>query len=339
MSGRRRVGPRLASITACVIALSLSSLGISGAAETDRLAESAERLAEVRMQIEQTSGQVETDAAALAEAERQLAVVVEAVEVASQAVQRQQQAVDDATVRCEQAAAVLVEQRRAASGRAIERYKHGTESALQSMLVADDPEEVLDRSAYLDIMGRADRRVGETLEAAFTKAEGECRRVKEEEHLLTQVLEQERGILAQAEAIRNERSLTLAASTAQLNELQAQEDILAGDSRQLGTLARRASQGMLDPVGGPGPNPGGWCWPASSTTTTSEFGRRWGRMHEGLDIAGPSGSPIYAAQPGLVTFAGRQGGYGNLMLVDHGGGVVTAYAHQSSFVASVGDMV
>jgi murein DD-endopeptidase MepM/ murein hydrolase activator NlpD len=96
---------------------------------------------------------------------------------------------------------------------------------------------------------------------------------------------------------------------------------------------------MLDTLPGPGPGPGGWCWPADTTTTTSEFGRRWGRMHEGLDIAGPTGTPIFAAQAGQVSFAGRQGGYGNLILVDHGGGVVTAYAHQSRFVASVGDPV
>jgi murein DD-endopeptidase MepM/ murein hydrolase activator NlpD len=339
MSIRCRVWPRLLLVTLLVALLSVASLGSLGAAETDRLAENAERLAEVRMQIEQTAGQVEADASALAEAEQQLAVVVEAVEAASQAVQRQQQAVDDANARCEAAAAALVEQRRAAGGRAIERYKHGTESSLQAMLVADDPAEVLSRSAYLEIMGMSDRQTSETLEAAFTSAEAACRAVQQEEEVLQAVLEQERRILADAEAIRNERGLRLAASNEQLAQLQAQEDILAGDSRELGTLARRTSQGALTGLSGPGPNAGGWCWPSAATTTTSEFGPRWGRMHEGLDIAGGSGTPIYAAQAGLVTFAGRQGGYGNLMLIDHGGGIVTAYAHQSRFVASPGDMV
>jgi murein DD-endopeptidase MepM/ murein hydrolase activator NlpD len=335
MAIRRRAGSRLASIISGAVIMSAASFGVSGAAETDRLAENADRLREVRAQIEATAGQVEQNAEALAEAERQLTVVVEAVEAASQAVQRQQQAVDDANVRCEAAAATLTEQRRQAGGRAIERYKHGTEVTLQSMLVADNPEDILDRSAYLSFVGRLDRRVGETLEAAFATAEGECRRVQEEEAALAQVLEQERVIQAEAEAIRSERTLTLAASTEQLANLQAQEDILAGDSRELGTLARRTGE----PFPGPGPSAGGWCWPAGVRTTTSEFGSRWGRMHEGLDIAGSVGTPIYAAQPGRVTFAGRQGGYGNLMLVDHGGGIVTAYAHQNRFVASVGQTV
>ena len=62
-------------------------------------------------------------------------------------------------------------------------------------------------------------------------------------------------------------------------------------------------------------------------------------MHEGIDIGAPEGAPIYAASAGTVSFAGVMGGYGNMMLVDHGGGVVTAYAHQSSFFVGVGQSV
>jgi murein DD-endopeptidase MepM/ murein hydrolase activator NlpD len=326
------------SITVGVLVLSALSLGASGAAETDRLQENAERLAEVRMEIEQTRQLAGDQATQLADAERQLDVVVDAVEAASEAVQRQQQVLDDANARCEQAAVELVAQREAAGGLAVERYKQGADVALQSMLVADDPVEVLDRSAYLDVLGRVDRRTSETLEAAYTLAESECRRVAEEEEMLAQVLEAERVILAEAEAIRDERTLTLAATTEQLAELQSEENVLADEVREVGTLARRTSEG-LEPLQGPGPSADGWCWPSDATTVTSEFGSRWGRLHAGLDIAGPTGTPIYAAQAGRVSFAGRQGGYGNLMLVDHGGGVVTAYAHQSAFVADVGDVV
>jgi murein DD-endopeptidase MepM/ murein hydrolase activator NlpD len=72
---------------------------------------------------------------------------------------------------------------------------------------------------------------------------------------------------------------------------------------------------------------------------TSEYGRRWGRMHEGIDIGGPTGSPIYAARAGTVSSAGRMGGYGLLTLIDHGGGIVTAYAHQSAVSVSPGQSV
>ena len=72
----------------------------------------------------------------------------------------------------------------------------------------------------------------------------------------------------------------------------------------------------------------GMVWPVRGTIT-SGFGARWGRQHQGLDISAPNGTPIRAAKSGVVIFAGVQGGYGNVVIVDHGGGLTTLYAHQS----------
>ena len=82
----------------------------------------------------------------------------------------------------------------------------------------------------------------------------------------------------------------------------------------------------------------GLIWPTSGPVT-SGYGMRWGAMHQGLDIAPPYGTGVYAANGGMVIFAGGQGGYGNLVLIDHGGGFVTAYAHLSGFAASSGQTV
>jgi murein DD-endopeptidase MepM/ murein hydrolase activator NlpD len=59
-------------------------------------------------------------------------------------------------------------------------------------------------------------------------------------------------------------------------------------------------------------------------------------MHEGVDIAAGYGTPIAAAASGTVIYAGWMGGYGNLIIIDHGGGIATAYAHQSSFTVGGG---
>ncbi len=83
---------------------------------------------------------------------------------------------------------------------------------------------------------------------------------------------------------------------------------------------------------------GGWIWPVSGTLT-SPFGYRWGRMHEGIDISVPEGTPIRAAKPGTVILAAYTGGYGNYTCVDHGGGLSSCYAHQSSYAVSPGDQV
>lgn len=72
---------------------------------------------------------------------------------------------------------------------------------------------------------------------------------------------------------------------------------------------------------------------------SSEFGKRWGRNHEGLDIAVPVGTPVKSAECGTVSFCGDGGSYGKLVKIDHGSGVVTAYAHLSEINVSVGQAV
>ena len=72
---------------------------------------------------------------------------------------------------------------------------------------------------------------------------------------------------------------------------------------------------------------------------TSRFGTRWGSMHEGIDLAAPIGTAVNAADGGVVTWAGSRGSFGNLIMVDHGGGYVTYYGHLSKFFVSKGDKV
>ena len=77
------------------------------------------------------------------------------------------------------------------------------------------------------------------------------------------------------------------------------------------------------------PSASGLIWPVSGPVV-SGYGMRWGRMHMGIDIAVGYGTPIVASASGNVIFAGWMGGYGNFVIVDHGGGLSTAYAHLSS---------
>jgi murein DD-endopeptidase MepM/ murein hydrolase activator NlpD len=72
---------------------------------------------------------------------------------------------------------------------------------------------------------------------------------------------------------------------------------------------------------------------------TSRFGKRWGAMHYGIDLASPVGTPIFAADGGRVAFTGWQGGFGKLVIIDHGNGFSTYYGHASKFYAKVGQKV
>lgn len=72
---------------------------------------------------------------------------------------------------------------------------------------------------------------------------------------------------------------------------------------------------------------------------SSRFGSRWGSTHTGLDIAGSVGTQVKACADGTVTFAGTQGGYGNLVIINHGNGVETYYAHCNSLAVTKGEQV
>jgi len=79
-------------------------------------------------------------------------------------------------------------------------------------------------------------------------------------------------------------------------------------------------------------------WPARGVIT-SRYGWRYRRHHDGIDLASPRGTPIYAARAGRVAFAGWYYGYGRAVIVDHGGGLTTLYGHASKLLARTGQVV
>lgn len=106
--------------------------------------------------------------------------------------------------------------------------------------------------------------------------------------------------------------------------------IAKGPSRTPVTVAYSTSRGSGE-VSGLG-------WPLRAGIN-SYYGYRWGSFHTGIDIAGDKGDPFIAAADGKVTTAGWGGGFGNMILIDHGNGVVTRYGHATKLLVSVGQQV
>ena len=85
---------------------------------------------------------------------------------------------------------------------------------------------------------------------------------------------------------------------------------------------------------------GKYAWPLKGGYhQSSGFGSRWGRAHQGIDLACSVGTSVYAADGGTVTRAGYSGAYGNLVVIDHQNGQETRYAHNSKLLVKVGDKV
>ena len=118
-----------------------------------------------------------------------------------------------------------------------------------------------------------------------------------------------------------------------------QYDELMAASKQVEQMIRNSAYRMPATAG-----TGGMIWPLSGPIT-SEFGWRvhpifgTSRFHSGLDIGGDYGLPICAAQSGVVSHAGWISGYGNTVMIEHGGGIVTLYGHNQSLAVSVGQQV
>ena len=317
--------------------------------EEARLGEAEAQLEAVRAEIDRAEDERESTATALASAERRLAEVEEAVDAAEQAVQRQQRAVTQAGAVLEDLERDERERQRSLVTQLVEDYKRPP-SGLEAVLSPGSLDGFLRRIRYLDAMGRDDQAAIEQARADQVRVDAQRDLLRLEREALDRVVARKRDLLAEAEELRSTRALRLAAAEDELNNLEERERLLAADRQQLAAAIKRASRtetasrataaGREENATAPAPQPvgGGWVWPTSGPVT-SEFGPRWGRMHEGIDIGAPTGAAIYAAASGQVTFAGWMGGYGRLTLIDHGGGRVTASAHQSSIGVAVGQGV
>jgi murein DD-endopeptidase MepM/ murein hydrolase activator NlpD len=131
-------------------------------------------------------------------------------------------------------------------------------------------------------------------------------------------------VLASTRNDRQDLEGDLRALEAQQAKIQAQLASASGGGSGVAGPIRTGSGGLIWPVNGP---------------IVSPFGMRWGRLHAGVDIAVPSGTPVHAAQSGRVAIAGWVGGYGNYTCIQHSGGLSTCYGHQSSIGVSVGQSV
>jgi murein DD-endopeptidase MepM/ murein hydrolase activator NlpD len=239
------------------------------------------------------------------------------------------------------------------NARLVTIYEADDPTALEVVLAARSFDELLEQLDYLNEIGAEDKRV--------TAEVGEAKTQMREARARTKVTRRKvaaatRVIAVRTNQVRSVRDQLLA-SQRRLGSVRAgkREALAAVEASKEEFLAEAAAlqqvsaqlAARLQSVQSPSPQttlpPGevsasGLIWPTSGPVT-SYFGPRWGRMHEGIDIAAPYGAPIRAAAAGTVIYAGWMGGYGNLVVVDHGGGLATAYAHASTLAVGVGQGV
>lgn len=223
-------------------------------------------------------------------------------------------------------------------------YKSGSVGFLDVLLDSGSFSEFLTNLDMVEAVYASDKEVLAGLEEAYDEIEA---KKKEVEALQTElkeskaVAQEEKSNLETSKATVEKQKQEIAASNEEtqemLNNLNAEADRVSAEVKQTGSSSTTSKY-----------TGGAMAWPVPSVGTsniTSIYGWRThpifgvGRGHTGVDIGASYGSSVVAANPGTVIFSGWNGGYGNCVIIDHGGGITTLYGHNSSLKVSVGQKV
>ena len=239
-----------------------------------------------------------------------------------------------------------------ADQRLVAIYQEDDPQVVDVFLNAHSFTELLDQLDYLEEISRQDQAIARQLSTAKTNvaaARSHTRQVRTQVFEATRSLQAQldRQLAARARLVTAQSSLadaralkqrTLSSVHGKKSEFLDEIEALRQASAEIAAKIRAAQSSPSSYTATGAVSSSGLIWPVSGPVT-SPFGWRWGRMHEGIDIAVPTGTPIAAAASGRVVYAGWMSGYGNLVIIDHGGGLATAYGHQSSVAVGVGQIV
>ena len=315
------------------------------------------RQGEVRQQLDLAQASEAQLTRRLAEIEGDLADRRSEAEAARSDSEEAAASVERIAADVEASRARLTQRRTVFNRRAVVAYMGGEGRPLDELNLAGEllslPEDFTEAARRNELVHRVSSQDGEVLseltDAQTALAREELALTLTRNRAVERAGDAERAVRAVA-VLKREQEATHAALQERIADLQAEADALAAEQARLETLIRerlaaaaraRAAKGRSPFVGrrtGDGVSAAGFIWPVRGVIT-SGYGPRWGRMHTGIDIAAPSGTPIAAAKGGEVLYADWLGGYGQLVAVDHGDSVVTLYAHQSKMAVAEGQEV
>ncbi|HVD12782.1 MAG TPA: peptidoglycan DD-metalloendopeptidase family protein [Gaiellaceae bacterium] len=238
--------------------------------------------------------------------------------------------------------------------RLVDLYESGEPSTLEVLLGSKSFTDLISQAQVVDSIGMQDRKIAGQVGSAKERVHAQREHTKRFRSLVSAEL---RTIAIRTNQVRALRDRLLASESRLAAARTAKRDALsnvkeskaeflhevAGLQQASSSLAAQirsaqSSRSSYSPPGDTSPSAAGFIWPVNGPVV-SPFGMRWGRLHAGIDIAASSGTLIRAAAAGRVVYAGWMSGYGNLVAIDHGGGVSTAYGHQSQIAVGNGQVV
>ena len=247
----------------------------------------------------------------------------------------------------------LAEARVALADRLVQLYKADKPDVVTVVLESEGFADLLERTEFMQRVSDQDARIIDRVRAARAEAkrtEARLDKLEKRQTRIAKAIEERRDAVARVKGqlvdrrdayarVRSAKSTALAGTRQARQHLEGDLAALVQENAKIQAQLAAAQNGTAASSAGPiRPGAGGMIWPVNGPIV-SPFGMRWGRLHAGVDIAVPAGTPIRAAKSGRVILLGWTGGYGNYTCVGHGGGVSTCYAHQSRYGTSMGASV
>ena len=201
--------------------------------------------------------------------------------------------------------------------------------------VLDEDKELVDRVTEETRTAAEQRRIADRLRDTLATEQAAAERARQDVERATDAQRQ------LTEQVATERATRQATLVRLESDLASYTQLVAAYEAESARLAEELAQSRWQAAA---PGPGGLLWPTEGRAgsgygyrTHPIFGTR--RLHTGVDISAPTGQAIVAAAAGQVVSAGWRGGYGQAVVIDHGGGLATLYAHQSRLLVTAGQVV
>jgi murein DD-endopeptidase MepM/ murein hydrolase activator NlpD len=223
--------------------------------------------------------------------------------------------------------------RKALTDRAIQFYMRPSRDSIIDLMRTKDLAEASRREALLNHVISSDRDILDQLRVVREDQDAARGKVAKARETVRQRRQAAIDGLKGLQASQGEQSRLHDALNKRIAEFIVEADAVERNEASLSALIRAKEGAYTGPI-----SASGLIWPIRGPIT-SGFGMRWGRMHSGIDIGGPIGMPIHAAKSGTVITSSWMGGYGNAVVISHGGGFSTLYGHQSRIAVHDGQTV
>ena len=350
-STTRLISCVIAAILVIALLASMLATGITfaGAAEDvdelqDKLSSLDDEKAAVKEKIAELTKQANDVEATRAALQSEIDLTKEEISTVEAYIDRLQEQIDVKTTELAAAEEALEQKEEEFALTVRTTYEQGDSSYLEVLLNSSSFSDLLSRMEIITAIMEDNKKIVAEYTAAKEDIEQKKRELQDTQDSQKEYQENLNYKVDELAASEAEQAALAESLQAYKAESEAEYDRISNEmqdvSNQIAALsAQSAASGGV-------PYSGTFVWPTPSCTTTSSvYGYRvhpiYGtvKFHAGEDIPASYGAEILAAASGTVTTAGWVSGYGNYTVIDHGGGTMTAYGHQSSILVSVGQYV